>query len=242
MENQGSPPWPPTLWATEYERQPPPGFRPKLNRPAIPLTGVGVLIVPPAGTSMADLPEDAATGHDRSITITWAQESLRAGQRYYRLACLVNWMDWAIDEGEDWSPTERELRNQLAVWWVSGQQAVDAFFNFQKWRKKVTGEAVDDPLRRLRNSLVHLDEAWLDDYSAHSVVDAAGRSVKAKDIRNLPEGLLPLAFDPGCIDALYGVIPLHIVYRDASMHSTWPGEDHDWSDYEFDPSAEDHEP
>ena len=197
--------------------------------------------MPPTGSSVADLPNDAAIRHRTYMTITWAQEALRASKRYYRLAYVVNWTDWAIDKGEDWSPTERELRDQLAVWWVGGQQAVEAYFHFQKWRKTITGEVVSDPVRRLRNSLAHLDEAWLADYSAHTVVDPVGKPVKARDIRELPEGQLPLAFHPGCIEALFGVIPLRDVYREASAHSTWPNEDPDWSDYEFDPSDDDPE-
>lgn len=173
------------------------------------------------------------------MVITWAQEALRSSKRYYKLACLVNWTDWAIDKGEDWSPTERELRDHLAAWWVSGQQAVEAYFHFQMWRRKVTGENVDDLLRQLRNSLVHLDEAWLDDYSAYTVVNHAGKAVKARDIGSLPEGQLPLAFHPGCMEALFGIIPLRELYRVASAHSTWPDEDRDWSDYEFDRDYDD---
>lgn len=234
MDTTDRTPWPPTLWTTDYEREPPRSFTPRFNRPGIPLSGEGVLLVPPDGVSVADLPEDAAVGHQTSMVITWAKEALRSSKRYYQLACLVNWTDWAIDKGEDWSPTEREVRDQLAVWWVSGQQAVEAYFHFQTWRKKIAGDDVDDVLRQLRNSLVHLDEAWLDDYSAHTVANQAGKPLKARDIKNLPGGQLPLAFHPGCIEALFAIIPLREVYHAASAYSAWPEDDRDWSDYEFD--------
>jgi hypothetical protein len=197
--------------------------------------------MPPSGVAVDDLSEGVASNHQARMVITWARETLRSGERYYRLALSANWTDWAIDKGEDWSPTEGELRDQLAAWWVSGQQAVEAYFHFQMWRKKVTGEEVDGLLRRLRNSLVHLDEAWLDDYSAHTIVDHTGKPVKARDIKNLPDGELPLAFHPGCVDALFGLVALRDVYKAANAHSAWPDEDRDWSDYDGDWFQEDHE-
>jgi len=165
------------------------------------------------------------------MLVTWASESLRSSQRYYRTARLVNWTDWAIDKGEDWSPTERDLKNRLAAWWVSGQQAVEAYFHFQVWRKKVTGEGLGNLVRLRRNSLVHLDEAWLDSYSAHTNVNEAGKAT-AWDIEKLPDGELPLTFHPGCVDSLFALIPLRDVYSAAHTYSSWPDEDRDWSDYD----------
>lgn len=237
MDDPDTTPWPPTLWFTNYQREVPPSFRPKFNRPAIPLSGEGLLLIPPDGITASAPAEDSGAQHEARMLITWAREAVRTGERYYRLACLVNWTDWAIDKGEDWSPTERELRDELAAWWVSGQQAVEAYFHFQVWRKKAHGDHVDDLVRRLRNSLVHLDEALLDDYSARTTVNDAGKRL-AWDIEKLPEGQLPLAFHPGCLDALFGLIPLRAIYRSANPHSSWPDEDRDWSDYEFDPPHE----
>jgi hypothetical protein len=110
---------------------------------------------------------------------------------------------------------------------VSGQQAVEAFYHFQVWRKKVTGEDVDGLLRQLRNSLVHLDEAWLDDYSAHTVRNDVGKPIKARDLDRLRDGELPLCFHHGSVDSLFALIPLRDVYSAANAHVSWPDEDCD---------------
>lgn len=162
------------------------------------------------------------------MVVTWAREVLRSGQRYYRLARLVAWTDWAIDKGEDWSPSERDLKNRLAAWWVSGQQAIEAYLHFQVWRKKVTGEEIDSLVRRLRNSLVHLDEAWFGDFSAHTIADDEGKPIKAWDIYRLPDGQLPLTFHSGCVDSLFALIPLRDVFNAARAHLSWPSDEDDW--------------
>jgi hypothetical protein len=223
--------WPPTVWwiPGDTEWEPPEIFEPHHNRPPIPLEGEGLLVAPPSDAEVGDEgSEEAAPGHEARMLVTWARESLRSGQRYYRLARLVAWTDWAIDKAEEWSPTERDLKNRLAAWWVSGQQAVEAYFHFQVWREKVTGEDVDGLLRQLRNSLVHLDEAWLDDYSAHTIGDDVGKPIKAWAIYRLPGGELPLTFHPGCVDSLFALIPLRDVFSAANVHLSWPSEEGDW--------------
>lgn len=218
--------WPPTEWFVPGD-----GFRADAAahftprpRLAVPLDADGVV---GPGTDQGapvvqlDAAEMVSEAHAARMTTSWARESLRACKRYYVLARECAWMDWAIDKGEEWSPTEADLRHRLAEWWMSGQQAVNAYFHFQQWREKLTGDPVEALVRQLRNSLVHLDEATFTPYSAHATLNKKGKPAGAKDIDRLPDGELKLVFHFDCVDELFGHIDLRDVFTATAAHIAW---------------------
>lgn len=215
--------WPPTKWTIPGETtfEPPEVFQPKQNRPAVPLDGESLIVPPPPGSPDPGLPDAPSESHQQRMTVSWARETLRSCQRYYRVARLCAWTDWAIDKAEDWSPTEHDLKNSLATWWVAGHEAVSAYLHLQAWRSQLDNTSVDDLLRQLRNSLIHLDEARLDVHSAHTIYDSKGKPSKGRDIAKLPGGDLPLAFSPRCVDALFGFIELRDVHQAITPHLRW---------------------
>lgn len=97
------PRWPPPNWfiAAENSFEPADVWEPKLNRPPVPLSGEGFVIGAPLDAEEPSECDDPGLTHRRRMMTLWARESLRSGQRYFKVARQCAWTDWAIDEAED---------------------------------------------------------------------------------------------------------------------------------------------
>lgn len=141
---------------------------------------------------------------------------------YYQAAMNAAWTDRAIDYGEDWSPSEADLAVALEEVWVRGYKLVLSTYQMHRWvraYRRATGQEdrPDEMLRALRNTIEHLDEASLTELTAHKGVSTSRG--KKWSIERLPGKELFLGFDPGYIEAAFGLVDLKSVTEEARKYA-----------------------
>lgn len=152
---------------------------------------------------------------------TWA-ERLQTQLPVVRAASeKLHSIDRQIEYGEEWSPSESDYELAFRALWAECVLTVWIADGLQRWLVCLADElgekhqAEIPELQKLRNALVHLDEAAFDETGAH-----AGENEKKKknwSLRDLPGGRLliqswspqsPLfdLIDVDKLDALAGVL------------------------------------
>ncbi len=160
----------------------------------------------------------------------WASAVMSTAHSYWQAAMKAAWTDWAINKGEDWSPTEDQLRRTLDQVWVRGYQLITAAYQMERWRQACEGDSEDDAiehLQALRNSLEHLDGAQ---FSAYSARKSKG---KAWSIDQLPGHELFMGFHASFTDVAFGVVDLAEITERARLYlylNEPPEQEPDWDD------------
>jgi hypothetical protein len=231
---QGWPPppdWPPP--ADDWT--PPAGWAPRPERGLrIPPDGQGVLLSPPPGADDA-VPaepsiEEQQRIHQRMVDRMlgmWAREVRRDAHSYYQAAMRAAWTDRAIDYAEDWSPSEHDLAVRIEEVWVRGYRLLTSTYQMERWlrahrRAADEEDKPDEMIRALRNTLEHLDETVFTKLTARKPSGAAG---KKWSIDDLPGKELFLGFDPGYVEAAFGLVSLAAVTDKARMYASIDGSD-----------------
>ncbi|MFF0429377.1 hypothetical protein ACFYUJ_33995 [Streptomyces sp. NPDC004520] len=173
-------------------------------------------------------PTAGATDVRRRVAVRmlamWARSVQRDAHSYYQAATKAAWTDRAIDHGEEWSPTEDHLARAIEDVWVRGYQLVMSTFQMEHWllvHQKITGgnEQPDDRLRRLRNTIEHLDEASFTDLVARKGPLDPKNKKKKWSVDELPGKELFLGFDAGYTEAAFGLVNLRDVTTRARLYA-----------------------
>lgn len=170
----------------------------------------------------------------------WARSVQRDAHSYYQAASKAAWTDRAIDYGEEWSPTEDDLARVIEDVWVRGYRLVMSAYQMERWsqaHQQITGatEQSDKLLKKLRDTIEHLDEASFSDLFAQK----GQKKRKNWAIDELPGKELFLGFDAGFTEAAFGLVNLQDVTTRARRYAHLDAPDEpDFDDYvpnEYDP-------
>jgi hypothetical protein len=186
------------------------------------MTGRGFLINPPGGSVEVDASTGAKELVARRMLGRWARAVQRDAHIYYLAAMRVSWMDWAIDRGEDWSPTEDDLAEALEEVWIRGYQLVMATNQMENWQQVHAGSVHagttdDELLSKLRNSIEHLNDAAFTEDFARKNPESRRRH---QAIDTLPNNELFLGGVPAdLVESVFGVLPLESLVARARQHA-----------------------
>ncbi|WP_433919783.1 hypothetical protein OIE50_38735 [Streptomyces canus] len=193
--------------------------------------------------SAPESPADTADVHHRVVVrmlALWARSVQRDAHSYYQAASKAAWTDRAIDYGEEWSPTEDDLARVIEDVWVRGYRLVMSAYQMERWsqaHQQITGatEQSDKLLKKLRDTIEHLDEASFSDLFAQK----GQKKRKNWAIDELPGKELFLGFDAGFTEAAFGLVNLQDVTTRARRYAHLDAPDEpDFDDYvpnEYDP-------
>jgi hypothetical protein len=192
---------------------PPPYWEPDLNR--LPLSPLGsLLVIPPPSGAKSSPPsvEDQEENHQRVVRrmlAIWARAVQADAHSYWQAAARANWMDWAIDKMEEWSPDERDLPPALEQVWVRGYKLIMSTYQMERWlqaHRRLNGEPKEQMLyRHLRNALEHLDAVHFTDpwTAVRRPSDEKNRSID-----QLPGQQIFLGFHPVSTEDAFGIVNL----------------------------------
>ncbi|MFJ4633771.1 hypothetical protein [Streptomyces sp. NPDC088847] len=166
---------------------------------------------------------DARPGVVVRMLALWARSVERDAHSYYQAASKATWTDRAIDYGEEWSPTEGDLARAIEDVWVRGYRLVMSAYQMERWSRahqRITGDAEesDELLKKLRNTIEHLDEASFIDLLAQKG-PTGPKSKKKWAIEELPGKELFLGFDAGYTEAAFGLVDLRDVTERARLYA-----------------------
>ncbi|MDI6911824.1 hypothetical protein [Nocardioides sp.] len=198
--------WPPT--EPFDDREPWPRFLPGRAAAGFPAIGVGGL------------------GHPDVMSALWCRLTLDDAQRYYQAARQCSWANWAIDRGEDWSPTERHFARWVQAMWIAGCRLVISAHLAQQWVRIADPTVPEVPgLRRARNAIEHLHEAEIDESQiiATTKVTEDGKQ-KAWDIEKLPDGRLIFGMGKKPLEEVFDAVSLEAIVAFALEHSDRDGD------------------
>jgi hypothetical protein len=224
---------PPGGWPPNHHHRPPvddwmppPFWEPKLDRlPLSPLGGL-LFIPPPPGADPRSLSvEEQEEAHRRVVRRMlgmWARAVQADAHSYWQAAVRANWMDWAIDKIEEWSPDERDLPPALEQVWVRGYKLIMSTYQMERWlqaHRRLNGEQ-EQPKRYedLRNALEHLDEANFTELSAVRPPSDTGKRGKWA-IDELPGRQVFLGFHPVSTEDAFGIVNLAEVTKRAREYA-----------------------
>jgi hypothetical protein len=207
---------------------PPPYWEP---RPGLPISPLGdlLLIPPPPGAKSKPLSvEEQEIVHRRVVKrmlAMWARAAQADAHSYWQAAVRANWMDWAIDKLEEWSPDERDLPSALEQVWVRGYKLIMSAYQMERWlqaHRKLNGEPVQTKqYRHLRNALEHLDEAHLTEVAAVKRPD----DTEKRSIEELPGRQLFLGFSSSSTEDAFGIVNLAEVTEQARKYAYLDSDD-----------------
>jgi len=157
----------------------------------------------------------------------WARAVQADAHSYWQAAVRANWMDWAIDKMEEWSPDERDLPPALEQVWVRGYKLIMSAYQMERWLQahhRLNGEQVQaKQYTHLRNALEHLDEAHFTDQSAMKRPD----DTKQRSIEELPGQEVFLGFHQSSTEDAFGIVNLAEVTRRAREYAYVDSDDLD---------------
>jgi hypothetical protein len=224
--------WPPK----EHDRppvddwMPPPLWEPKSQVPLSPL-GQWLLPLPPGEAprpprSVAERQEDHRRVVRRMLAM-WARAVQADAHSYWQAAVRANWMDWAIDKMEEWSPDVRDMPPALEQVWVRGYKLVMSTYQMERWlqahRRLNGGQEQSKQYVALRNALEHLDEAYLTELTA---VRPSSKGLREKwAIEELPGQQLFLGFNPVFTERAFGMVNLADVTKRAREYADLDSDD-----------------
>jgi hypothetical protein len=216
--------WPPK----EHDRPPvddwtPPPFWEPMSQ--VRLTPLGQWLVPlPPGAKLRPLSvEEQEENHQRIVRRMlgmWARAVRADAHSYWQAAVRANWMDWAIDKMEDWSPDERDFPPAGEQAWVRGYKLIMSTYQMERWlqaHRRLNGEPKEPMLyRHLRNALEHLDAAHFRDpwTAVRRPSDAQSRSID-----QLPGQQVFLGFHPVSTEDAFGIVNLTEVTTRATEYA-----------------------
>jgi hypothetical protein len=155
----------------------------------------------------------------------WARAAQADAHSYWQAAVRANWMDWAIDKLEEWSPDERDLPSALEQVWVRGYKLIMSAYQMERWlqaHRKLNGEPVQTKqYRHLRNALEHLDEAHLTEVAAVKRPD----DTEKRSIEELPGRQLFLGFSSSSTEDAFGIVNLAEVTEQARKYAYLDSDD-----------------
>lgn len=140
----------------------------------------------------------------------WSRRTLDLAHRYYAAARQCVWSNWAIERGEDWSPSGAEFTRDVEAMWISGCELLIAAHQAQIWARRIDPDTPEVlGLRAARNAIEHLDAATFDE--DHVIATTSDDSKKAWDIKKLPEGylLMGMARDP--LNSVFGAVSVEAI-------------------------------
>lgn len=193
--------WPPT--EPFDDREPWPNVLPRRAAAGFPAVGVGGL------------------GHPDVMSALWCRLTLDDAQRYYQAARQCSWANWAIDRGEDWSPSERQFAGWVQNMWMAGCRLVMSAHLAQQWVRLADSSVTEVPgLRRARNAIEHLHEAEIDESHilATTKVAVDGKQ-SAWDIEKLPDGHLIFGMGKKPLEDVFDAVSLDAIVAFAEQHS-----------------------
>lgn len=160
-------------------------------------------------------------GHPDVMSALWCRATLDDAHRYYQAARQCSWANWAIDRGEDWSPTEQQFGRWVQDMWIAGCRLVVSAHLAQQWVRLADPGISEVPgLRRARNAIEHLHEAEIDDGQMMATTKVAedGKE-KAWDIAKLPDGHLVFGMGKKPLEAVFDAVSLDAIVAFAAAHS-----------------------
>jgi hypothetical protein len=197
--------WPPT--EPIDDREPWPEHLPGRAATGFPAVGVGGL------------------GHPDVMAALWCRLTLDDAQRYYQAARQCSWANWAIDRGEDWSPTEEQFARWVQAMWIAGCRLVISAHLAQQWVRLADPSIPEIPgLRLVRNAIEHLHEAEIDESQIIATTKVThGGHEKAWDIKKLPEGRLIVGMGKQPLEAVFDSVSVDAIVTFAGEHSARDG-------------------
>lgn len=164
----------------------------------------------------------------------WAERLMAQVPVIQAASAQLRQIDRQIEYMEDWSPSEADYERAFRSLWTECVLTVWIADGVHRWLLRLARELGEVPpeeieyLRLLRNALMHLDEAALDEEGPHAGSD--GRTNRS--LRDLPESrVLVQSWQPG--SALFDLIDVEKIERLARTLL-------DRLDRELDQMAEDH--
>jgi hypothetical protein len=157
----------------------------------------------------------------------WARAVQADAHSYWQAAVRANWIDWAIEKMEEWSPDERDLRRALEQVWVRGYKLIMSAYQMERWlqaHRGLNGEP-EQPMqyRHLRNALEHLDEAYFTEVTAMKRPD----DTKKRSIEELPGRQLFLGFRTSSTENAFRIVNLAEVTEQARKYAYLDSDDID---------------
>lgn len=154
-------------------------------------------------------------GHPVSMAALWCRATRTEAHSYYQAALRCDWANWAIEKAEDWSPTGDQFSRYVERLWVTGCQLIMAADQAHVWARRAFDDVEEIPhLRNTRNSIVHLDNADMDEeYATASTGDG-----RAWSLEKLPEGhlIMGMASDP--LNTVFGAVSLDAIVQFAERY------------------------
>lgn len=158
-------------------------------------------------------------GHPTTMAAIWCRATLSEAHRYYQAALRADWTNWAIERGEDWSPSEAGLRRSIEELWIRGCQLVMAADQAQSWVRRANPETAQiRNLRTVRNVIAHLEGAAFDEDFTIATADHDGRNAWSLD--EMPEGQLIMGLAAGSpTERVFGAVILDDILVLAREHA-----------------------
>lgn len=161
-------------------------------------------------------------GHPDVMAAMWCRTALDDAHTYYQAARHASWANWAMERGEDWSPSEEAFQEAVQTMWIAGCRLLVSAHLAQQWVRRSDPTVEEVPgLRRARNSIEHLVEADFDEeyIIATTGVDERGKE-KAWDIKKLPEGNLIMGLGKNPLGVVFDAVDLHSIVTFVSEHAS----------------------
>jgi hypothetical protein len=130
----------------------------------------------------------------------WSRATLDDAHRYYQAAMHATWANWAMDRGEDWSPSDAQLARYVDELFVRAFRLVMSANQMMHWVTRRHSTVPEVPfLKDCRDALVHLDESDVERVAA-TAVPSADKGQRSRAIRRLPEERLFLGLGRDCME------------------------------------------
>lgn len=143
-----------------------------------------------------------AGDHSLFFARAWAERLTTQIEAAKTASHRLQEIDRQIEYMEDWSSSESDYESAFRALWVECVLTVWIADGLHRWLGRLAKEIGEDPptpiplLRDLRNALMHLDEASLDEEGPYA--DPQGTGIKGKSLRELPKArLLIRTWSPG---------------------------------------------
>lgn len=160
-------------------------------------------------------------GHADVMAAMWCRTARDDAQTYYQAARHASWANWAIDRGEDWSPSEETFQRAVQAMWIAGCRLLISAHLAQQWVRRSDPTVEEVPgLRQARNSIEHLVEA---DFDENFIIATTGADERGKerawDIKKLPEGHLLMGLGKNPLSKVFDAVDLEAVATFMNEHA-----------------------
>ncbi|MEH0402911.1 hypothetical protein ACFY7V_03730 [[Kitasatospora] papulosa] len=126
----------------------------------------------------------------------WAEAVIRQAIRTREVRKRSELDDLAWERNDNWTLTASDLDSNWRRLWAEEHTLVWSAYQLERWQARLAKERgvaapeENEPLRRARNALEHLDELHLEDYAATVPADVSPKAARRMAISGFPEQML----------------------------------------------------